>query len=160
MLNSLSTSEHTINIEGGPHLVTETSTALMAIRKPFSTAILEGRKLVELRRVPIRRPISHVIIYESRGAARIVGVFEVKRVIEDKISTIWDSYNGKTCLTKKEFYSYFGGRSSGTAIEIGEVIPLDKPCPLSEISLSKPPQNFQYVPQASLANILNAFVES
>ena len=137
-------------------MVVESLAALMSIRKPFSSAILEGRKLVELRRVPMRRPVSHIIMYESGGTARIVGIFEVKRIVEERPSAIWRVYNGTTGLTKKEFDVYYAGKRLGIAIEVGEVMRLDEPLSLSELSLDRPPQNFQYVSPSALARLLNA----
>lgn len=136
-------------------MVVESHAVLMSIRKPFSSAILEGRKLVELRRVPLRRHVSHVIIYESGGTGQIVGVFEVKRIVEDRPSRIWKIYNGNTGLTRKEFDAYYRGKYSGVAIEVGRVLRLDTPLSLFDLSLDRPPQSFQYVCASVLRHLLD-----
>ena len=120
--------------------------ALMSIRPRFAQAILEGVKLVELRRVPLKRPITHVVIYETAPTAAIVGVFGVGNVVERTPRAVWDKYNGTSGLTKREFDAYFTGKHLAIVIEVGEATRLSEAVRLSDLSIRRPPQSFMYLP--------------
>jgi predicted transcriptional regulator len=71
----------------------------MSIHPRFAQAILAGTKLVELRRVPFKRPVTHVFIYETGSSGAVVGLFEVKRVVEASPRAVWKTYNRGSGLT-------------------------------------------------------------
>ena len=125
--------------------------ALMSIRQPFADLILAGEKTVELRRVPMKRNITHVIIYESAGMGRIVGYFDVSNITQGAPADVWKQYQKATGLSKQEFDDYFCGCNVAVAIGVGRVVRLKVPRPLSDFRVERPPQSFMYLCANSLA---------
>lgn len=120
--------------------------ALISIHPRFAQAILQGEKLVELRRVAFKRIITHVVMYETGTTGAIVGVFKVKRVVEESPTIVWETYNGTSGLTKSEFDAYFKGKAKAVAIEVGKATRFKNPISLQDIQISRPPQSFLYLP--------------
>ena len=126
-------------------MVAEPVAALMSIRQPYTDLILDGTKKVELRRVPMKRDITHVIIYESGGTGRVVGYFEVSHVIEDAPATIWRRFRGVTGLKKSQFDDYYSGRDVAVAIGVKRAVRLKTPRSLADFQIDRPPQSFMYL---------------
>lgn len=137
-------------------MVADAVVALMSIRPRFAQAILDGKKLVELRRIALKRPITHVAIYETGPTSAIVGVFEVRNMVEQTPRFVWNTYNGKSSLSKQEFCQYYSGATTAIAIEIGKVARLVRPVFLSDLSIRRPPQSFMYLPSAQANFLLSA----
>lgn len=117
----------------------------MSIREPFVTLILSGIKKVELRRVPMKRGITHVLIYESRGAGQVVGYFEVSKIVEARPSSIWRRFGKVSGLDKSEFDRYYFGCVVAVAIGVKKAVRLKEPFPLSDFQIQRPPQSFMYI---------------
>lgn len=135
-------------------MAAEPVVALMSIRPRFAQAILAGTKLVELRRVSFKRPLTHVFIYETGSTGYVVGFFEVKKVVEASPRTVWKTYNGTSGLTKKEFDGYYCGKDNAVAIEVGRVVRLDVPRRLSDFQIARPPQSFMYLCPSTVEGVL------
>lgn len=122
---------------------------LISIRPKFVELIFEGFKTVELRRVrPRLQAGDSVVVYASGSTMAIVGGFEVEGVTEATPKYIWQKYNGGSGLQKDEFNSYFDGKTTGYAIQIGKRWKLS--CPISLQTLRqlhagfRPPQSYHY----------------
>lgn len=126
-------------------MATEPVAALMSIRQPFTEMILSGEKRVELRRVSMKRPITHVVIYEAGGAGVVVGYFHVSKITEAAPATIWRKFRTVSGLTKSEFDEYYAGADVAVAIEVAKAVRLRTPRPLSDFSAGRPPQSFMYI---------------
>jgi predicted transcriptional regulator len=126
----------------------------MSIHPRFAQAILEGTKLVELRRVAFKRPITHVFIYETGSTGAVVGFFEVKRVLQASPKTVWKTYNGTSGLTKKEFDGYYSGKNYAVVIEVGRTYRLDEPMRLSDFRVTRPPQSFMYLCSSTVEGVI------
>ena len=135
-------------------MAAEPVVALMSIRPRFAQAILEGKKTVELRRVPLKRPVTHVVIYETGITGAIVGLFEVRRIVEQSPRQTWRTYNGTSGLTKKEFDAYFIGKQCAVAIEVGHTCRFPEPVPLAEIAVTRPPQSFMYLSSSHVGRFI------
>jgi len=125
----------------------------MSIRPPFTNLILTGLKKVELRRVPMKRNITHVVIYESGGVGRVVGYFEVSRGTEDAPAVIWKKFKGSTGLSKSEFDQYYAGCDVAVAIGVGRTVRLKEPMLLSDFQVERPPQSFMYISASYLDDL-------
>ena len=122
------------------------SVALMAIREPYVTRLLNGTKKVEFRKTAIRKPISHVVIYESRAEGKIVGYFEVAGITRAKPNALWDEYADVSGISEEDFFQYFSGTEEGTGIKVGGFYRLKDPIPVDGVNPAyKPPQSYFYL---------------
>jgi predicted transcriptional regulator len=120
---------------------------IISIRPNFCQLIFDGKKLYEYRkRVFTRSDVDRVYIYASKPISKIVGYFTIKRIIDDSPSMVWDITHENGGISKKYFLGYFKGHSVAHAIEIDEVVKLDKPInPKEVIKDFTAPQNFMYL---------------
>jgi predicted transcriptional regulator len=113
----------------------------MSIRPRFAEAILDGRKLVELRRRrPPFVPGTLVLIYASSPLRRVVGWFEVGEVVAAAPGALWQQVGGGSSVSRKEFDTYFAGCEQAFAVSIaasGRLRPAKLPI--------RPPQSWQYL---------------
>lgn len=120
--------------------------ALLSIHPRHATAILDGQKQVELRRVPVRIDTTHVIVYATAPVQALLGWFEVAGVHQAPPSRIWKDHGSVCGVTRSEFRSYFAGARKASAIRVGRLHRFPGPVALDELpQVRRPPQSFQYV---------------
>ena len=81
--------------------------ALLSIHPRHAEAILQGEKLVELRRTAVARDVTHVLIYATAPVQAVVGWFDVEGVDVDSKTGIWDAHGAVAGVTRQEFRDYF-----------------------------------------------------
>lgn len=120
--------------------------ALLSIHPRHAEAILDGRKRVELRRVPVARDTTHVLVYATAPTQAVVGWFEVDGIDEASRTAIWNQHQFVTGVSRREYRDYFSGASRAFAIRVGRSHRLDPPISLDRLpGVRRPPQSFQYV---------------
>jgi predicted transcriptional regulator len=130
--------------------MTPSSHALISLEERFADGILNGVKLVELRRRPMRLSVGTTIwMYVKVPIGKVVGSAEVRSMHSLAPETLWRRYGDVSGLSRVEFFEYFGG------IKRGFVLVLDNPKRLpSPVSLERlrtlnaafqPPQFFQHL---------------
>jgi predicted transcriptional regulator len=120
---------------------------LMSIHPQFARGILAGRKRVEFRKTRFSAAISYVVIYATKPVQQIIGFFRVAGVEQDAPEELWRRYQDEGGIARESFMSYYGRRSSGVAIKVGDVFGLRRPRPLSSLGRGLvPPQSFRYLP--------------
>lgn len=120
--------------------------ALLSIHPRHANAILDGRKSVELRRVPVSDDTTHVIVYATAPIGAIVGWFEVAGVDLAAPSRIWNDHRTACGITRREFRSYFEGARTAAAIRVRRSHRLAEPLSLDTLpGVKRPPQSFQYL---------------
>jgi predicted transcriptional regulator len=130
------------------------SAVLMAIKPCYSSKIFDGSKCVEFRKQAFRKPVTHVVVYESGATGKIVGFFEVTGVDEGTPSDLWERYSGVGSIGTDAFWSYFGSRQKGVAIHIGNPRRLVRPVGLRRLgATSRAPQSFVYLGQSEFARL-------
>lgn len=135
---------------------------LLSIQPYFANKIFEGTKTVELRRsVPKYHKDQIVILYVSTPVKAIVGGFQFSHIIEENLSSLWNSVKDIAGVTFEQFSNYYSGAENGYGIFIGKVWKYDKPLSLEKLRNSvsnfSPPQNFRYLcnSQANNLNLLS-----
>jgi predicted transcriptional regulator len=133
---------------------------LLSIMTVHAEDIFDGRKLFEFRRkLPLKIP-RHVVVYASRGIGKIIGEFEVARVLTDTPDDLWAETFEFAGITRKHFYRYFNGLEHANAIEVFRpkryATPID-PCALAAARglTWRPPQSFCYLPLPGLEYLLD-----
>jgi predicted transcriptional regulator len=124
--------------------------ALLSLHPEWAQAILDGRKTVEFRRsVPVH-DVSHVVIYATKPVGQVVGYFKVASVVSGSPTSLWMRFGAQGAISRTRFRSYFRSKSTGYAIEVGEVVRLKRPVDLEHVADVRPPQNFCYLPVSTL----------
>lgn len=123
---------------------------LLSVRPRFAQMIFAGTKTVELRRVrPKVKAGDLVLVYVTSPTKEVQGVFKVARAVSGRPSAIWRKFGKRTGITRREFDSYFNGKSHAHALTIEETWLFLKPVRLSCLRKEKrgfrPPQSFHYI---------------
>lgn len=122
---------------------------VLSIRPEYSSAILEGRKTVELRRrfsTQIPRG-TLAFIYSTTPDRAIVGTAQISGVCRKPVATIWKKYSQYACIKKRDFDSYFAGLNEGYVLHFENARSLRRTVSLQELRERfsfEPPQSFLY----------------
>lgn len=123
--------------------------ALLSIKPEFGEKILKGEKEYEFRRRVFSNPssVERVIMYASSPVQRIIGFFSFSNIIEGSPEELWRQYRASSGITDRQrFMNYFSPRQTGFAIEIDEVVALQKSIdPNNHLEEFRPPVSFKYV---------------
>lgn len=132
---------------------------LLSTRPIHVEDILAGRKLFEFRRVVPAKPPRRVVLYSSHGVGKIVGEFEVARVLSDAPQDLWAETSEFSGITRLQFDAYFAGLEIANAFEVFTpkryVQPIDPRAFAESRGLRfVPPQSFAYLPLPGLEDML------
>jgi predicted transcriptional regulator len=128
--------------------------ALLPIKPRFVQAILDGTKKVEFRRHAFGRHISYILIYASSPIKRVVGYFRIGKITRDAPRRIWQKYENVAGITAAEFEHYYAGADTAVAIEVDDLVVLDRPVALRNLRRSlQAPQSFCYLDASILRRL-------
>jgi predicted transcriptional regulator len=131
--------------------------ALLAIHPRYADAILSGAKLVEFRKLPFRRDVSHVVIYCTSPVMRVVAVFEVGGVQQASPTELWKRYANVGGIERDAFARYFANRTMAVALEVARAWRLREPITLSQLRRGlTAPQSYCYLDPSSVARVRRA----
>lgn len=121
--------------------------ALLSIKPEFAEKILSGEKQFEYRKVGFTRKISHVVIYVTSPVCKIVGEFEVSKILESSPQELWEKTKVAAGISSDFFFQYYAGRSSGVALQICATKRYKNAIdPYKTWANFYPPQSFRYWP--------------
>lgn len=127
---------------------TSSEVVLLPIQPRYARQIMSGDKKVEFRKTVFKTPPRFVIVYASSPVKKVVGYFRVSGVRVDGIEALWERYAHVGGIEREYFAAYYAAREKGLALEVGDVVALEKPLPLDALGLdTRPPQSFSYVAQ-------------
>jgi predicted transcriptional regulator len=120
---------------------------LLSINPKFVEAIADGTKRYEFRRTIFRRrDVERVFIYCTSPVQRIIGAFQIGRILEDTPSRLWAELKSLSGLSKRDYLEYFHGSRKAYAIEIRDFYAYDEPLDPREMDPGfVPPQSFAYI---------------
>ena len=108
--------------------------AVMAVYPEYASAMLHGRKTVEVRRrVPSLCSGTRLWLYATRPSSRIVGWVTVEMMIRASVNELWEWFHAGVLVDRSTFDSYFSGLAHGIALSISSPVEID-PIPLAELS--------------------------
>jgi len=126
--------------------------ALLSIHPRHAEAILDGRKRVELRRIPVSRDTTHVLVYSTAPVQAVVGWFVVAGIDEDNRTAIWEAHREACGVSRREYRDYFAGAARAFAIKIVRAHRLQVPLSLDSLpGVKRPPQSFQYLDPSTVS---------
>ena len=116
---------------------------LFSIKPKFVEAMERNEKHYEFRRTIFDRDrTDRVVIYSTAPVKKITGTFRVGSVIEASPSELWTRFGIVSGLSKKEFFQYYDGKSTGFAIKIEDYERFKEPIDPYDDSSFTPPQSF------------------
>jgi predicted transcriptional regulator len=120
----------------------------LSIKPEYSSAIFQGRKRYEFRRNNFARHVDVVVVYATAPVQKVVGEFDVRSIINESVSSLWEHTKQFSGVERDFFFRYFQGRERGFAIEVGEVrLYHSSYCPVEHLGV-RPPQSFVYLDSA------------
>ena len=120
--------------------------AIMSIKPQFVEEIMAGRKGYEFRKQGFKKEVRTVFVYASSPVCRIVGEFELGKVLEGTPEYIWSKTSHLSGITKHFFDEYFMSHAIGFALEIKSFKRYNTPInPYKTIKDFHAPQSFFYV---------------
>jgi predicted transcriptional regulator len=120
---------------------------LLSVKPKYAELIMKGSKKYEFRKVVFNNKyIEYVYIYSSSPVKKIVGIFRIGTIIEDRPLSLWNQLKGYSGMEEDEFFDYFENRKIGFAIEIKDFKRFEDPLdPKDLIPRFVPPQSFCYI---------------
>lgn len=119
---------------------------LLSIKPEFAKKIFDGSKKFEFRRnIFKRQDIEKVVVYASSPIKRIIGEFEIAKVLSDEPSQLWLETKEFAGINEEYFFKYFSNISVGYAIKIKSYQLYDFPIHIKDSLGVSPPQSFMYI---------------
>lgn len=118
---------------------------VLSIKPEFASKIFDGTKKFEFRKAIFKNDkIKTVIVYASSPVQQVIGEFEIEKIINHDIDTLWNLTQSYSGITKDYFYQYFANKENGYAIQIKRTKKYKYPkCLRADFNLI-PPQSFAY----------------
>jgi len=119
---------------------------LLSIKPEYADMIFSGEKKYEFRRAIFKnRTVTHIVVYASSPVRKVVGEFEVARIIHDDVRVLWNETGSVAGISEGKYFDYFSDRREGYAIQIGKTLKYEPTLSLREEYGLAPPQSFAYV---------------
>jgi len=134
---------------------------LISLEPRHATNILDGVKLVELRRRAMHvTPGSTVWLYAKQPVGSVVGRALIAKTHEAAPTTLWRRFSSVAGISREEFFRYFEGVARGVALELTDAMRLATAIPLQDLQgpgvRFHPPQFFvRLAPDHPVRNVVN-----
>ena len=122
---------------------------VLSIKPEYAFKIFDGTKRFEFRKAIFKNTnIKTVIVYASSPVQQVIGEFEIEKIINQDIDSLWELTQDFSGITEDYFYHYFANRTDGFAIQIKKTKRYKQPkCLRADYNLV-PPQSFAYYLQS------------
>ncbi len=119
---------------------------ILSIKPAFAEKIFEGTKKYEFRRAIFKnQQIEKVLVYASSPVKKIIGEFEIDKIISLDLLSLWNTTSQHSGITKDYFDEYFANKERGFAIKIKNIKRyITTQCIRADYHLV-PPQSFLYL---------------
>lgn len=120
---------------------------LLSIKPEYVEKILDGSKKYEFRKNMFkRREVKTVVIYSTMPVGKVVGEFDIEKVINDEPQKVWDKTSKYAGISQDYFDEYFSGRQVAIAIKVGDVTKYDEPLCIKAFGDDMvAPQSYRYL---------------
>ena len=121
-------------------------TVILSIKPEFANKIFDGTKKYEFRKKIFKNnKVKTVIVYASFPIQQVIGEFEIEKIINHDIDTLWHMTQPHSGISEDYFYQYFAEKEFGYAIKIKKTKKYKIPkCLKADFNLL-PPQSFAYL---------------
>ncbi len=119
---------------------------ILSIKPEFAFKIFDGSKKYEFRKSIFKnKNVKTIIVYASSPIQKVIGEFEIGRIYNDDLDSLWDLTKEHSGISEEYFYSYFTNKDKGFAIQVKRKKKYKKPKSLKDEFNIHPPQSFAYV---------------
>ena len=119
---------------------------VLSIKPEFAYKIFDGSKKFEFRKSIFKnKNVKYVIVYASSPVQKVIGEFEIGKIINDELDVLWDMTKEHSGISEAFFYEYFSEKEKGFAIQVKKKRKYSKPKCLREDYDLHPPQSFAYI---------------
>jgi predicted transcriptional regulator len=120
---------------------------LLSIKPEFAFKIFEGTKKFEFRKSIFKnKDVKTVVVYASSPVQKVIGEFEIDKIMNFDLETLWSLTQDFSGISKDFFDQYFAERKEGYAIKIKRTKKYSVPKNLKDEYNLFPPQSFAYLP--------------
>jgi predicted transcriptional regulator len=124
---------------------------ILSIKPEFANKIFSGKKKFEFRRsIYKNKAITKIIVYASSPISKLIGEFEVGKIIHSDLESLWDLTKEHSGITEEYYYDYFLGKENGFALEVLKTTTYSEYLCIKETYGIHPPQSFAYVKKTHL----------
>jgi len=128
-------------------LISEMENILISLEPKHAQNILNGSKLVELRRRTMHvTPGTTMWMYVKLPIGSIIGKVRIKDAKHGTPKALWKDFGAVSGISKNEFFSYFNGVNFGVALILSDATRLEREIALDELREQNnrfhPPQFF------------------
>lgn len=118
---------------------------VLSIKPEFANKIFDGTKLYEFRKTIFKnKEVKSIIVYASSPIKKVIGEFEIERILKHDIDTLWNLTKEHSGISEKYFFEYFSNKELGFAIKIKNLRKYRRPKCLKHDFCLTPPQSFAY----------------
>ncbi len=119
---------------------------VLSIKPEFAFKIFDGSKRFEFRKAIFKNnQVKSILVYASSPVQKVIGEFEIGKIFNDDLETLWELTKEYSGISEDYFYEYFSNRSEGFAIQVkNKKIYKNPKCLRKDFNLH-PPQSFAYV---------------
>jgi len=118
---------------------------VLSIKPEFAFKIFDGTKKFEFRRTIFKnKKVQTVLVYASSPVQKVIGEFQIKRIINHDLQTLWSLTQDFSGISEDYFFKYFEDKIVGYAIEISTPLKYKVPKNLKTDYNLQPPQSFAY----------------
>lgn len=118
---------------------------IISIKYQYTEKIFNREKIYELRRNFTKKQIDKIVIYESAPISRVVGEFEVEKVLHESLENLWDITKDFSCVDREFFEKYFKWKEYWYAIKIKNPKRYKEHKLITDYWMKRPPQNYAFV---------------
>jgi len=144
-----------------PHPNSPLDGIVMSIRPNYSKQIMEGDKIIEIRKKFNSKWKNHIVtIYSSSPVKELVGYATIKKIVEDKPEVIWSKHSDELGCSKLEFDGYTKDADKIFAIFLSDINKFHNNLSLNYLSnfyekKIYPPQSYSSVKDTEWKNIIS-----
>jgi predicted transcriptional regulator len=119
---------------------------ILSIKPEFANKIFDGTKKYEFRRSIFKdKTVDTVIVYASAPISKIIGEFEIEKILFKDIECLWSKTSKHSGITEEYYTNYFSGKENGYAIKVKNPQKYKQNLSIQNVFGLKPPQSFTYI---------------
>ena len=119
---------------------------ILSIKPQYCDEIFAGAKRFEYRRKMFKRSVESVLVYATSPICKIVGEFEIDRVLEDTPESLWMRTSRYGGISHKSYREYFHDTDTAYALAISNYIRYNKPLDPKVLDRNfVAPQSYRYL---------------
>lgn len=123
---------------------------VVSIKPKYMQQILEGNKLIELRKCKPSLETKNliVVLYCTTPVKAVVGFCSIEELIEESPNSMWKNFSEIVGISKEDFFSYYENSNKAFGIRLSNLIKLKQNISLENIRTKipnfSPPQTYKY----------------